>query len=46
MATVNIILWDYHKSQDGKYPVTFVIRNKGTNAKISAGVKIEKKILE
>jgi integrase len=43
MATVNIILWDYHESQDGKYPVTFVIRNKGTNAKLQAGVKIEKK---
>jgi len=43
MATVNLVLLEDYEDQDGKYPVTFIIRNKGTNAKISAGVKIEKK---
>jgi integrase len=43
MATVSIILRQEYKSQDDKYPVTFVIRNKGTHAYILSGVKIEKK---
>jgi hypothetical protein len=43
MATVNLVLLEDYESQDGKYPVTFIIRNKGTNAKIQAGVKVEKK---
>jgi subtilase family serine protease len=42
MATISIILRQEYKSQDGKYPVTFVIRNQGTHAYILSGVKIEK----
>ncbi|MBN1298961.1 MAG: site-specific integrase, partial [Actinobacteria bacterium] len=42
MATVNLILLEDYEDQDGKYPVTFVIRNKGTHAKIQAGIKVGK----
>ena len=40
MATVSIIHNISYKSKNNLYPVVFVIRNKGTHAHISTGIKI------